>query len=129
MELKQLEKKFNFKLTDEVKVIRNEQEALDLIGGTFRVGEINRTYRELVNGLGEPTFDTPSVDNKIQVRWVCKFKGNVYTIYDWKTYDREITEWKLNQFNVGSKNARGYEVSEFVDVVRKQIDKENNLIR
>ena len=105
-----------------VKVIRNEQEALNLMNGTFRVGEINRTYRDLVTGLGEPTFDTPSGDDKIQVEWVCKFKGNVFTIYDWKTYDREITEWKLREFNIGSKTARGYEVTEFVNAVRKQID-------
>ena len=105
-----------------LKVIRNEQEALQAMSGTFRVGEINRMYRDLVTGLGEPTFDTPSGDDKIQVEWVCKFKGNVFTIYDWKTYDREFTEWKLREFNVGSKTARGYEVAEFVDAVRKQID-------
>jgi len=104
-----------------VKVIRNEQEALNLMNGTFRVGEINRTYRDLVTGLGEPTFDTPSGDDKIQVEWVCKFKGNVFTIYDWKTYDREFTEWDLQQFNIGSKDVRGYEVAEFVDAVRNQI--------
>ena len=104
-----------------VKVIRNEQEALRLINGTSRAGEINRTYRDLVTGLGEPTFDTSSGDDKIQVEWVCKFKGNVFTIYDWKTYDREITEWKLKEFNIGSKTARGYEVTEFVNAVRNQI--------
>jgi len=104
-----------------VKVIRNEQEALNLMNGTFRVGEINRTYRDLVTGLGEPTFDTPSGDDKIQVEWVCKFKGNVFTVYDWKTYDRDFTEWSLKEFNIGSKTARGYEVAEFVDAVRNQI--------
>ena len=107
-----------------IKVIRNEQEALQAMNGTFRVGEINRMYRDLVTGLGEPTFDTPSGDDKIQVEWVCKFKGNVFTIYDWKTYDREFTEWKLREFNVGSKTARGYEVAEFVAAVRMQIDNE-----
>ena len=104
-----------------VKVIRNEQIALQLMNGTFRVGEINRTYRDLVTGLGEPTFDEPSGDDKIQVEWVCVYKGNVFTIYDWKTYDREITEWKLKEFNIGSKTARGYEVTEFVNAVRNQI--------
>ena len=107
-----------------VKVIRNEQEALQALSGTFRVGEINRTYRDLVTGLGEPTFDEPSGDDKVQVEWVCKFKGNVFTIYDWKTYDREFTEWNLTQFNIGSKTATGYQVTEFVDAVRNQIANE-----
>lgn len=105
-----------------VKVIRNEQEALRLMNGTFRVGEINRGYFDLELALGEPTFDTPSGDDKIQVEWVCKFKGNVFTIYDWKTYDRDFTLTELNQFNIGSKTARGYEVSEFVDELREMIN-------
>jgi len=104
-----------------VRVIRNEQEALRLMNGTFRVGEINRTYRDLVTGLGEPTFDEPSGDDKIQVEWVCVYKGNVFTIYDWKTYDRDYTEFRLDEFNIGSKTARGYEVTEFVNAVRNQI--------
>ena len=104
-----------------IKVIRNEQEALRLMNGTFRVGEINRTYMDLVTGLGEPTFGEESGDGKVQVEWVCKFKGNVFTIYDWKTYDRDYTEFELNEFNIGSKTARGYEVTEFVNAVRNQI--------
>ena len=104
-----------------VKVIRNEQMALQAMNGTFRVGEINRTYRDLVTGLGEPTFDEPSGDEKVQVEWVCVYKGNVFTIYDWKTYDREFTEWDLQQFNIGGKSVRGYEVAEFVDAVRNLI--------
>lgn len=104
-----------------VKVIHNEQEALRVSNGTFRVGEINRTYMDLVTGLGVPTFDEESGDGKVQVEWVCRFKGNVFTIYDWKTYDREFTEWDLQQFNIGSKDVRGYEVAEFVDAVRNQI--------
>ena len=104
-----------------VKVIHNKQEAYRLKNGSFRVGEIDRTYMDLITGLGVPTFDEPSGDNKVQVEWVCVFKGNVYTIYDWKTYDREFTEWDLQQFNIGSKSARGYEVTEFVDAVRNLI--------
>ena len=103
-----------------VKVIRNEQEALQAMNGTFRVGEINRGYFDLELALGEPTFDTPSGDDKIQVEWVCKFKGNVFTIYDWKTYDRDFTLCELNQFNIGSK-ARGYEVAEFIEFLEEQI--------
>jgi hypothetical protein len=104
-----------------VRVIRNEQEAYRLKNGSSRAGEINRTYMDLVTGLGVPTFDEESGDGKVQVEWVCVFKRNVFTIYDWKTYDREFTEWDLQQFHIGSKSARGYEVAEFVDAVRKLI--------
>lgn len=105
-----------------VRVIHNEQEAYRLRNGSFRVGEINRTYMDLVTGLGIPTFNEESPDGKVQVEWVCVFKGNVFTIYDWKTYDREFTEWDLQQFHIGGKSVRGYEVTEFVNAVRKLID-------
>jgi hypothetical protein len=105
-----------------IKVIRNEQEALRLLGGTSLAGYVNSDYMGLELALGELVFDTESGDGKVQVEWVVQFKGNLFTIYDWKTYDREFTEWKLREFNVGSKTARGFEVAEFVDAVRKQID-------
>ena len=102
-----------------VKVLKAEEAR---VSGTYLVGYLEDVnFMDLVTGLGEPTFDDPSGDDKVQVEWVCVFKGNVYTIYDWKTYDREFTEWDLQQFNIGSKSARGYEVAEFVDAVRKLI--------
>ena len=104
-----------------IKVIRNEQEALRLLGGTSLAGYVNSDYMGLELALGEPVFDTESGDGKVQVEWVVMFKGNLFTIYDWKTYDRDFTEWSLKEFNIGSKTARGYEVAEFVDAVRNQI--------
>ena len=105
-----------------VKVIHNKQEAYRLKNGTFRVGEINRTYMDLVTGLGIPTFNEPSGDNKVQVEWVCEFNGKIFTIYDWKTYDREFTEHSLTKFNVGSKDVSGLEVQEFIEFVKGQIE-------
>ncbi len=103
-----------------IKVIRNEQEALRLLGGTSLAGYINSDYMGLELALGEPVFDTESGDGKVQVEWVVQFKGNVFTIYDWKTYDRDFTLCELNTFNIGSK-ARGYEVAEFIEFLEEQI--------
>jgi hypothetical protein len=85
--------------------------------GTHLQGYINATYRELVNLLGEPTFDEPSGDNKTQVEWVVEFEGNVFTIYDWKTYDREFTEYDLDRFNIGGKGS----AVDFIDYLEKLI--------
>ena len=63
----------------------------------------NVTYQDLINALGEPTFDEPSGDDKTQMTWVIEFKYNLYTLYDWKTYDREYTETGLTRWNIGSK--------------------------
>ena len=72
--------------------------------GTSLAGYLdNVTYRDLINALGEPTFDEPSCDDKTQMTWVFEFKGNLYTLYDWKTYDRDYTENELTRWNIGSK--------------------------
>lgn len=63
----------------------------------------NVTYQDLINALGEPTFDEPSGDDKTQMEWVIEFRGNLYTLYDWKTYDRGYTENELTRWNIGSK--------------------------
>ena len=71
--------------------------------GTGLAGYLDTTYNKLVDVLGEPTFNSPSGDSKVQVEWVLKFEGNLFTIYDWKTYNRDYTENVLDRFNVGSK--------------------------
>lgn len=73
----------------------------DYESGTSLKGYINATYSQLVKTLGEPTYNEPSGDNKVQVKWVVGFEGNIFTIYDWKTYSREFTENELTIFNVG----------------------------
>ena len=93
------------------------------INGTYLVGYLEDVnFMDLVTGLGEPTFDDPSGDDKVQVEWVVKFNGKIFTIYDWKTYDREFTEHSLTKFNVGSKDVSGLEVSEFIEFVKGQIE-------
>jgi hypothetical protein len=69
--------------------------------GTSFKGYINATYNQLVEALGEPTYNEPSGDGKVQVEWVVEFEGDIFTIYDWKTYSREYTENELKTFNVG----------------------------
>ncbi len=71
--------------------------------GTSLSGYIQANYKQLVKALGEPTWDEASADDKVQVEWVCDFEGNLFTIYDWKTYDREYTINELDEFHIGSK--------------------------
>ena len=71
--------------------------------GTSLSGYIQANYKQLVEVLGEPTWDEASGDDKVQVEWVCEFDEDIFTIYDWKTYDREYTINELNKFNIGSK--------------------------
>jgi len=71
--------------------------------GTSNKGYIEATYSQLVQFLGEPTINDPSGDDKIQVEWILRYCDETFTIYDWKTYDRDYTVNTLNTFNVGGR--------------------------
>jgi len=73
----------------------------DEVNGTWKIGDLNGIYyRDLVNKLGEPTI-IGSGDDKVQYEWVMKFEGQVFTIYDWKTYDPEYSEYELDTWSIG----------------------------
>jgi hypothetical protein len=61
----------------------------------------NVSYPELLAILGEPTYDEASEDDKVQVEWVINVNDEIYTIYDWKTYDRYFTENELTNWSIG----------------------------
>lgn len=88
--------------------------------GTGGAGKISGyTYSALVNALGDPTYSTPSGDNKVQKEWVFKDKnGNGFTIYDWKTYNVEYTTSALANWNIGSK----VDVSNFIEWLKSKLD-------
>lgn len=85
--------------------VLNFQEAEGTIHGSSLRGYIDATYSQLLEVLGEPTYDEPSGDEKTQMEWVVEFEGDIFTIYDWKTYSRNYTENELTRFNVGGKNS------------------------
>ena len=91
----------------------------DIVTGTSYKGLIlDTTYQDLVSVFGEPTYPEPSGDNKVQKEWVFKdSQGNVFTIYDWKTYDENITENKLEVWHVGSRKFAG----DFIDWVESSV--------
>jgi hypothetical protein len=86
-----------------MRTLRSKEFASNQTCGTSLKGYTAATYNQLVKALGEPTFNTPSGDDKTQVEWVVKFRNNYFTVYDWKTYDREYTLNELTIFHVGSK--------------------------
>ena len=86
-----------------MRTLRNQDFASNQTCGTSLKGYTHATYKRLVEVLGPPTFSEASLDDKTQVEWVVKFKNNYFTIYDWKTYDREYTMNILEIFHVGGK--------------------------
>ena len=95
-----------------MKVLRNQDFASNQTCGTSLKGYTKATYKQLVAVLGEPTFSDASADDKTQVEWVVKFRNNYFTIYDWKTFDREYTMNELTIFHVGGKTDALYFINE-----------------
>ena len=89
--------------------VLNQEEVGNKTNGSSLKGYISITYPQLVSILGEPTYPTESGDGKVQKEWVVEFEGNVFTIYDWKTFDEDYTMNELYEFHVGGEtNANNF---------------------
>ena len=74
------------------------------VAGTCLQGNINTSYRRLVETFGEPTL-TDSEDGKTQVEWHIAFTdGVIATIYDWKqtTNPDSVREWHIGGHSMAS---------------------------
>jgi hypothetical protein len=69
--------------------------------GTHYLAAIDTKYRDLLGKLGAPTFEDPSGDDKVQKEWVFYNDDEVFTVYDWKTWDEEYTMNELTRWHVG----------------------------
>ena len=98
--------------------IKNKEKALILTVGTSLKGKIvGYTFSQLYEILGEPTFNQPSGDEKIQFEWVFTYQDNPFTIYDWKTYDKQYSMNELTEWHVGGKSYSG----DFVEKIEKKL--------
>jgi len=85
----------------------------DAADGTWKIGDLTGLFfRDLVNKLGKPTV-IGSGDDKVQYEWMIKFEGEIFTIYDWKTYDAEYTEYELDTWSIGGNDQSAEIISEF----------------
>jgi len=80
----------------------------NFINGTHKIASLERvTYDDLVRLYGEPSilhYRDPDTGGKIQVEWVFEFLCQPYTIYDWKTFDRDYTLQELTTWSIGGQS-------------------------
>jgi len=92
------------------------------VTGTSLKGYLKRgiKFTDLYKVLGEPTFKPEdSGDGKVQYEWVLKWNGNIYTIYDWKTYNQDHTLTEYDHWHVGAKVYSG----DFEDLIENMVNK------
>lgn len=105
-------------MKNKLKVYKTPEDVPSFV--SYKVGAIyNTSYHELLNILGEPTYNEPSEDDKVQREWVVNFNNEIFTIYDWKTYDLEYTLMELTEFNVGGSTSAFDLISEIQERTKK----------
>jgi len=105
--------------------IENSEKALSMIGGISLKGYITGyTYSQIVEVIGEATFPTESGDGKVQKEWVIRDGNDVFTIYDWKTYDVEYTTTQLTCWNVGGRIYAG----DFIEKIEKKLEEKLGIL-
>lgn len=100
------------------KKIENREEANGLTGGSSLKGYLATgiKFTDLYQAFGDATLKPEdSGDGKVQYEWVFKYKGDVFTIYDWKTYDEKYTLNEYDHWHVGGKT----DASDFIALVEK----------
>lgn len=87
--------------------------------GASLKGYIEKTYYELLEALGEPTYTDDSVSEKVSTEWVLVAEDDednrcVATIYDWKSgmYARDNPTTKY-RWHIGGHNYRASEVVDY----------------
>ena len=101
-----------------IRKIKNPKAASTLSGGTYLVSHINGvTYSQIVEKFGLPTYPEGSDDGKVNFEWVFIYKGNVFTLYDWKTYNSEYSKIALTRWNIGGKSYAGDFVEELEEII------------
>lgn len=94
----------------------NKEQASDKTHNSSLKGYIFCKYADLISLLGQPTHGQ-SGDEKVNFEWVVEFKGNYFTIYDWKTYNVRFSIENLDQWNIGSK----VNAADFIEYIEKRI--------
>ena len=95
-----------------------KEEAMVRTGGSSLKGYLATgiKFNDLYKAFGEPTFrPKDSGDGKVQYEWTFEYKGEVFTIYDWKTYDEQYTLNEYDRWHVGGKT----NADEFIELIEK----------
>ena len=80
--------------------------------GTSLSNYIDCSFMDLVSVFGEPTYEDPSADDKVNVEWVLRGEnGDVATIYNWKDGRIPTEDYR---WHVGGTS---YNATEVVDMI------------
>ena len=99
------------------KLVKLSKEEANSTGTSLKGYLHNTTYYDLITAFGEPTWGPEDCgDDKVHFEWNFNFNGEIFTLYDWKTYDIEYTMNELTTWNIGGKTYYG-EFSDHIEQI------------
>tara|TARA_R100001460_G_scaffold1876_2_gene6664 strand:+ start:107 stop:469 length:363 start_codon:yes stop_codon:yes gene_type:complete len=70
--------------------------------GSSRIGSLNHMkYNDILKRVGPPTIYYDGAHDKVNVEWIFKVNGDIFTIYDYKAWSETYTFNELNHWSVG----------------------------
>jgi hypothetical protein len=105
------------------RIVKNQKEAAHLTNMTsYKDSLVGWTYNQLVKTFGEPVFGEPSGDGKVNFEWVFQRTSDkeVFTLYDWKSVNREFAQFENKRWNVGGKVYAGEFVTDLIEQLKKK---------
>ena len=70
--------------------------------GSSRIGSLNHMeYKDIVKRVGPPTINYDGAHDKVNVEWIFKVNGDIFTLYDYKSWSETYTFDLLNHWSVG----------------------------
>lgn len=64
-------------------------------------GYINTNFYDLVEAIGEPSFNWSNRGDKINYEWAVNYRGNIFYIYDWKASPSACKDDRNFRFHIG----------------------------
>ena len=91
-------------------------------------GYVKATYSELLEVLGQPTYDLNDGLDKTNFEWFVLFKGQIFSIYDWKCTPAYSLQSRY-EWHIGSewrKNTGLNSTDEFIQELNERISNIRN---
>ena len=96
---------------------------------TSKVATLNdMRYHDLLDVLGEPTYNAESADGKVQKEWVLKYVPKsltdtpdfyIFRLYDWKTGSSWFTMASLKEWSVGGEQGSTSIALEAIELIKQ----------
>lgn len=81
-------------------------------------GYINTNFYELIEAIGEPSFNWSNRGDKINYEWAVNYRGQIFYIYDWKADPSACKDDRNFRFHIGGQS----DASAFIQALNLRLE-------